>query len=81
MVTQRGGRYVGPVKAECRGNVPGLVHDTSASGQTVFIEPMGVVQANNDIKVLLSKEEAEIERLLFELSALAGSYADTIIGS
>ena len=61
--------------------VPGLVHDTSASGQTVFIEPMGVVQANNDIKVLASKEEAEIERILFELSALAGSYADTIIGS
>lgn len=81
IVTQRGGRYVVPVKAECRGSVPGLVHDTSASGQTVFIEPMGVVQANNDIKVLLSKEEAEIERLLFELSALAGSYADVIIGS
>lgn len=81
IVTQRGGRYVVPVKAECRGNVPGLVHDTSASGQTVFIEPMGVVQANNDIKVLLSKEEAEIERILFELSSLAGSYADTIIGS
>lgn len=81
IVTQREGRYVVPVKAECRGNVPGLVHDTSSSGQTVFIEPMGVVQANNDIRVLVSKEEAEIERILFELSALAGSYADTIIGS
>lgn len=81
IVTQRDGRYVVPVKAECRGNVPGLVHDTSSSGQTVFIEPMGVVQANNDIKVLVSKEEAEIERILFELSALAGSYADVIIGS
>ncbi len=81
IVTQRDGRYVVPVKAECRGNVPGLVHDTSASGQTVFIEPMGVVQANNDIKVLVSKEETEIERILFELSALAGSYADQIIGS
>lgn len=81
IVTQREGRYVVPVKAECRGNVPGLVHDTSASGQTVFIEPMGVVQANNDIRVLISKEEAEIERILFELSSLAGSYADTIIGS
>jgi DNA mismatch repair protein MutS2 len=81
IVTQRSGRYVVPVKAECRGSFPGLVHDTSASGQTVFIEPMGVVQANNDIKVLVSKEEAEIERLLFELSALAGSYADAIIGS
>ncbi len=81
IVTQRDGRYVVPVKAECRGNVPGLVHDTSASGQTVFIEPMGVVQANNDIRVLVAKEEAEIERILFELSALAGSYADAIIGS
>ena len=81
IVTQRDGRYVVPVKAECRGNVPGLVHDTSASGQTVFIEPMGVVQANNDIKVLRGKEDAEIERILFELSALAGSYADAVIGS
>lgn len=81
IITQRDGRYVVPVKAECRGNVPGLVHDTSSSGQTLFIEPMGVVQANNDIKVLISKEEAEIERILFELSALAGSYADVIIGS
>lgn len=81
IITQRDGRYVVPVKAECRGNIPGLVHDTSASGQTLFIEPMGVVQANNDIKVLLSKEEAEIEKILFELSALASSYADVIIGS
>ena len=57
IVTQRDGRYVVPVKAECRNNVPGLVHDTSSSGQTVFIEPMGVVQANNDIKLLKGKEE------------------------
>ena len=55
IVTQRDGRYVVPVRSECRGNVPGLVHDTSASGATVFIEPMGVVQANNDIKLLRSK--------------------------
>ncbi len=81
IVTQRGGRYVVPVRAECRNNVPGLVHDTSASGQTVFIEPMGVVQANNDIKVLQNKEEEEIERILFELSANAGDFADTIIRS
>lgn len=81
IVTQRDGRYVVPVKAECRNNVPGLVHDSSASGATVFIEPMGVVQANNDIRVLQSKEEAEIERILFELSASAGTYADSIIGS
>ncbi|MBQ1507247.1 MAG: endonuclease MutS2, partial [Ruminococcus sp.] len=81
IVTQRDGRYVVPVKAECRGNVPGLVHDTSSSGQTVFIEPMGVVQANNDIKVLKGKEEEEIERILFEFSADAGGYADAIIRS
>ena len=61
IVTQRDGRYVVPVRSECRGNVPGLVHDTSSSGATVFIEPMGVVQANNDIKLLQSKEEQEIE--------------------
>ena len=81
IVTQRDGRYVVPVRAECRNNVPGLVHDTSASGQTVFIEPMGVVQANNDIRMLKNKEEEEIERILFELSANAGDFADTIIRS
>ena len=81
IVTQRDGRYVVPVKSECRNNVPGLVHDTSSSGQTVFIEPMGVVQANNDIKVLRGKEEEEIERILFELSAAAGEFADAIIRS
>lgn len=78
IVTQRDGRFVVPVKAECRNNVAGLVHDTSSSGSTVFIEPMGVVQANNDIKVLKGKEETEIERILFELSSLAGSYADEV---
>ncbi len=77
IVTQRSGRFVVPVKAECRGSVPGLVHDTSSSGATVFIEPMGVVQANNDIRVLESKEAAEIERILYELSAEAGGHADT----
>ena len=81
IVTQRDGRYVVPVKAECRGNVAGLVHDTSSSGSTVFIEPMGVVQANNDIRVLESKEQAEIERILYELSASCGSHADEIIES
>ncbi len=81
IVTQRDGRYVVPVRAECRNNIPGLVHDTSSSGQTVFIEPMGVVQANNDIKMLRTKEEEEIERILFELSANAGDFADSIIRS
>lgn len=81
IVTQRDGRYVVPVKSECRSNVAGLVHDTSASGSTVFIEPMGVVQANNDIRVLESKEKAEIERILYELSATCGTHADEIIES
>lgn len=78
IVTQRGGRFVVPVKAECRGNVPGLVHDTSSTGQTVFIEPSGVVDANNDIKVLQGKERDEILRILYELSAEAGEFAEAI---
>lgn len=81
IITQRGGRYVVPVRSECRGNVPGLVHDTSSSGATVFIEPMGVVQANNDIKMLQSKEQDEIDRILYELSANAGDFAQSIIHS
>ena len=78
IVTQRGGRFVVPVKAECRGDVPGLVHDTSASGATVFIEPASVVDANNDIKVLEGREREEIQRILFELSAEAGSFAESV---
>ncbi len=78
IVTIRDGRYVVPVKAECRGSISGLVHDTSASGSTIFVEPMGVVEANNDIRVLQSKEEAEIERILFDLSANVGSFARQI---
>ena len=66
IVTLRGGRFVVPVKAECRGEIAGLVHDTSSSGATVFVEPMGVVEANNQVKVLQSEEQAEIERILAE---------------
>ena len=80
IVTIRDGRFVVPVKAEHRGEVAGLVHDTSASGATVFVEPMAVVEANNEIKVLRSKEKAEIERILLELSAEVGGFATTIIG-
>lgn len=81
IITQRGGRYVVPVKAEYRGEVPGLVHDTSASGATVFIEPMSVVEANNEIRVLQSQELEEINRILRELSAEAGEFAESIIQS
>ncbi len=81
IITQRGGRYVVPVKAEFRGEVPGLVHDTSASGATVFVEPMSVVEANNEIRVLRSDEQDEIARILLELSGEAGSFADSIIES
>jgi DNA mismatch repair protein MutS2 len=79
IVTIREGRFVVPVKAECRNEVPGLVHDTSASGSTVFVEPMAAVEANNQVKVFLSAEKKEMERILAELSAEAGNFADTIV--
>ena len=78
IITQRNGRFVVPVKAECRGNVPGLVHDTSSTGATVFIEPASVVDANNYIKVLQGKERDEIMRILYELSAESGDFAESI---
>ncbi len=78
IVTMRDGRYVVPVRSEYKNEVSGLVHDTSATGQTFFIEPMSVVEANNEIRVLKSREQAEIERITQELSARVGENADSI---
>lgn len=69
IVTVKNGRYVVPVKAECKNEIKGLIHDTSASGSTIFVEPAAVVDANNEIRLLETKEEREIERILRELSA------------
>lgn len=77
-VTIRDGRFVLPVKAEYRGQISGLIHDTSATGQTLFIEPMAIVEANNDIRLLEGKEQEEIERIIRELCSDCGQYADTL---
>ena len=77
-VTIRDGRFVLPVKAEYRSQVSGLIHDTSATGQTIFIEPMAIVEANNDIRILEGKEQEEIERIIRELCRECGEYADIL---
>lgn len=81
IITQRDGRFVVPLKSEYKGQISGVVHDTSATGSTIFIEPMSVVETNNEIRVLKSREQEEIERILSELSADAGGSADSIISS
>ncbi|WP_317349792.1 endonuclease MutS2 [Pusillibacter faecalis] len=78
IITQRDGRFVVPVKAEHKGDLPGLVHDVSATGATLFVEPMGVVQANNEYVELEAKEQKEIERILAELSAEAAAHREDI---
>ena len=78
IITIRQGRYVVPVKSEHKGDVPGLVHDVSATGSTYFVEPMSAVNANNALRELEIKEKKEIERILSELSSEAAAYAEAI---
>ena len=78
IITIRQGRYVVPVKSECKNDVPGLVHDVSATGSTYFVEPMSAVNANNALRELELKGKKEIERILAELSAEAAGHRDDI---
>ncbi len=78
IITIRQGRYVVPVKSECKNDVPGLVHDVSATGSTYFVEPMSAVNANNALRELELKEKKEIERILAELSAEAAAHREDI---
>jgi DNA mismatch repair protein MutS2 len=78
IITQRDGRYVVPIRAEAKGKIPGIVHDTSASGATLFIEPLSTVEMGNRVVELARAEEREIERILRELTSLVGAHADSI---
>ncbi len=79
IVTMRDGRYVLPVKSQYKSDVSGLVHDTSSSGSTYFIEPMEVVEANNEIRILKGQEQDEIERIIKELSGLVCDFSEQLL--
>ena len=79
IVTIRNERYVVPVKQEHRSNVPGMIHDQSTSGATVYIEPMSVVEANNDLRGLMLEEQREIENILLRLTTEVQSSHETIL--
>ncbi|MCR4726687.1 MAG: endonuclease MutS2 [Clostridia bacterium] len=79
VVTVRGDRYVIPVKREFKGQIPGLVHDRSASGQTLYVEPMAIVEMNNELKMLLADEKNEIDRILQEFTARVAVIADELV--
>lgn len=79
LITQRDGRFVVPVKIEHKSEINGLVHDISSSGATLFIEPISVVEANNEIRVLEAQEQAEIERIIKNLSQRIGDCAEDIV--
>ncbi|MFA9378254.1 MAG: endonuclease MutS2 [Lachnotalea sp.] len=78
VITMRNDRYCVPVKAEYKGQVPGMIHDQSSTGSTIFIEPMSIVKLNNDMKELFLKEQEEIEKILAELSELAAGYTEVL---
>ncbi len=81
LITQRSGRYVVPIKAEHKGRIPGIVHDQSASGATIFVEPLAMVEMGNEWRQLQIEEQHEVERILAELTALVAVYAEPIQAS
>jgi len=81
IITTRGDRFVVPVKAECKNEVPGIVHDSSSSGATIFVEPIAVVELTNSLSSLYGEERKEIERIIAQLSAFCAQFADVIEGN